>query len=319
MHAGGVENPYGGIATNTGTVNRTAPGQFSNSGTATGPNGRQVQHSGDTSCAGGTCDHTGALNGSDGHSATTSGSVTRNAPGQYSSSGTVTGANGNTTSHTASTDCAGSTCNRSGTVTGSDGGTVNHSGSATRVAPGVVTTGGGDGRARRHGDYGHGYDCRRDGCRGQRTGCRRALRRSWWRRLRLSSRPYRWLLRLRLWSSRLRPLMCPAAGRLRAAACTEDCLRRAAAPKVVYVAPPPPKVVYVAPPPAACRIHRAAGPHAVCRAASCVCRARAASRGAGSGPLGRALLGAGALGVTANVRSMNQPCRPRASAKTRSR
>src|SRR4051794_1633966 len=74
-HAAGVQNPYGGVATNTGTVNRTAPGQFSNSGTATGPNGRQVQHSGDTSCAGGTCDHTGALNGSDGHSATTSGSV----------------------------------------------------------------------------------------------------------------------------------------------------------------------------------------------------------------------------------------------------
>ena len=39
-HAGGVVGPYGGLATNTGTVTRTAPGQFSNAGTAVGPNGR---------------------------------------------------------------------------------------------------------------------------------------------------------------------------------------------------------------------------------------------------------------------------------------
>ena len=142
-HAGGVAGPYGGIATNTGTVTRTAPGQFSNSGTATGPNGRSVQHAGDTSCAGGTCSHTGNLTGPDGQTASTAGSVTRNAPGQYSSSGTITGSNGNTVSHAASTTCAGATCARSGTVTGADGGTVNHSGTATRVAPGVVTTGGG--------------------------------------------------------------------------------------------------------------------------------------------------------------------------------
>ncbi|AOJ42552.1 hypothetical protein WJ23_32395 [Burkholderia lata] len=77
------------------------PGQFSNSGTAVGPNGRSVEHSGDTSCAGGTCSHTGSLTGADGHSASTSGSVTRNGPGQYSSSVTITGSNGNTTSHTA--------------------------------------------------------------------------------------------------------------------------------------------------------------------------------------------------------------------------
>jgi len=48
-HAGGVENPWGRVATNSGTVTRTAPGQFSNSGTAYGPNGRSVQHAGDTS------------------------------------------------------------------------------------------------------------------------------------------------------------------------------------------------------------------------------------------------------------------------------
>ncbi|MGC2036559.1 MAG: hypothetical protein WA692_03000, partial [Paraburkholderia caledonica] len=74
-HAGGVVGPYGGAATNTGTVTRNSPGQFSNSGTATGRYGNSVQHSGDTSCAGGTCSHTGALTGPDGKTATTSGEV----------------------------------------------------------------------------------------------------------------------------------------------------------------------------------------------------------------------------------------------------
>ena len=81
-HAGGVAGPYGGIATNSGTVTRTGTGQFSNSGTATGRYGNSVQHAGDTSCAGGTCSHTGTLTGQDGKTASTDGSVTRNAPGQ---------------------------------------------------------------------------------------------------------------------------------------------------------------------------------------------------------------------------------------------
>ena len=58
-HAGGVAGPYGSFATNTGTVTRNAPGEFSNSGTATGRYGNSVQHAGDTNCAGGTCSHTG--------------------------------------------------------------------------------------------------------------------------------------------------------------------------------------------------------------------------------------------------------------------
>src|ERR1700729_2718659 len=81
-HAGGVAGPYGGFASNTGTVTRTAPGQFSNSGTATGRYGNSVQHAGDTNCAGGTCAHTGTLTGPDGKTATTSGDVTKTAPGQ---------------------------------------------------------------------------------------------------------------------------------------------------------------------------------------------------------------------------------------------
>ena len=80
-HAGGVAGPYGGFATNTGTVTRNAPGQFSNSGTATGRYGNSVQHAGDTNCAGGTCSHTGTLTGPDGKTATTSGDVTQNRAG----------------------------------------------------------------------------------------------------------------------------------------------------------------------------------------------------------------------------------------------
>ncbi|WP_350029826.1 hypothetical protein [Caballeronia sp. INDeC2] len=139
-HAGGVENPWGRVATNSGTVTRTSPGQFANSGTAYGPNGRSVQHAGDTSCADGSCTHNGSATGPNGKTATGSDTVTRTAPGQYSSSGSVTGPNGNTSTHSASTNCAGYTCNRSGTAETSNGGTVTHSGSATSVAPGVVTT-----------------------------------------------------------------------------------------------------------------------------------------------------------------------------------
>ncbi|MDR5740448.1 MULTISPECIES: hypothetical protein [unclassified Caballeronia] len=141
-HAGGVVNPWGGVATNSGTVTRTAPGQFSNSGTAYGPYGRSVQHAGDTSCAGGACSHTGSMTGPGGNTATTANTVTRSAPGQYSSSGSVTGPNGNTSTHTAFTNCAGYTCNRYGAVDTAGGGTVAHSGSATSVAPGVVVTSG---------------------------------------------------------------------------------------------------------------------------------------------------------------------------------
>ena len=65
----------GGFASNTGTVTRNAPGQFSNSGTATGRYGNSVQHAGDTSCVGGSCSHTGTLTGPDGKTATTSGAT----------------------------------------------------------------------------------------------------------------------------------------------------------------------------------------------------------------------------------------------------
>lgn len=141
-HAGGVMNPWGSVATNSGTVTRTAPGQFSNSGTAYGPYGRSMQHAGDTSCASGSCAHTGDITGPNGKTAATADTVTRSAPGQFSSSGSVTGPNGNTSTHTASTNCAGYTCNRSGTNDTASGGTVTHAGSARSVAPGVVVTSG---------------------------------------------------------------------------------------------------------------------------------------------------------------------------------
>ena len=238
-------DPYGGVATNTGTVTRNSPGQFSNSGTATGRYGNSVQHAGDTNCAGGTCSHTGNLTGPDGKTATTDGSVTRTAPGQYSSSGTINGSNGNTVSHSASTNCAGSTCSRSGTVTGNDGGTVNHSGSATRVAPGVVTTSSSvTGVHGSHGDVQrHGGDEIVDG-RGQ---CRRPA-------------PV---------------VVVAAAGCVRAAAPAAVNGRGRAAGAVdvrrprrrpqrswstprpvgrMWPAPPPPHVVYVAPAPRRCRM-----------------------------------------------------------------
>ncbi len=115
-HAGGIMNPWGRTATNAGTVTRTAPGQFSNSGTAYGPNGRQVQHAGNTSCADASCTHTGSATGPNGKTANTPDTVTRTAPSQYTSSGSVTGPNGSSSTHSASTNCAGYTCNRSGTV-----------------------------------------------------------------------------------------------------------------------------------------------------------------------------------------------------------
>lgn len=139
-HAGGVMNPWGSVATNSGTVTRTAPGQFSNSGTAYGPYGRSMQHAGDTTCAGGSCSHTGNVTGPNGKTATTADTVTRSPPGQYSSSGAITGPNGNTSTHSASTTCAGYTCNRSGTIDTSNGDTLTHAGSATSVAQGVVVT-----------------------------------------------------------------------------------------------------------------------------------------------------------------------------------
>lgn len=134
----------GRSATNSNTISRTAPGQFSDSGTATGSNGRSVQHAGDTSCANGTCSHTGTgtVTGPDGRSTTTSDSLTRDARGQYSSSATINGPNGNTVNHSSALNCAGTSCSRSGTVSGPNGGAVPHSGNAALVAPGVDASSG---------------------------------------------------------------------------------------------------------------------------------------------------------------------------------
>ena len=55
------------------TVTRTGPGDFSNSGSITGPNGRTVSNAGQTDCGRYACAHTGTVTGPNGGSETTSG------------------------------------------------------------------------------------------------------------------------------------------------------------------------------------------------------------------------------------------------------
>jgi hypothetical protein len=55
------------------TVTRTGHGDFSTSGSVTGPNGRTVTNSGQTDCGRYACAHTGTIAGPNGGSATASG------------------------------------------------------------------------------------------------------------------------------------------------------------------------------------------------------------------------------------------------------
>jgi hypothetical protein len=74
----------------------TAPAaaDWQRSGQTTGPRGNSVQSEGKGSCANGRCEWSRESQGPRGNMATTSGSATRTAPGQWSSSATTTGSGG---------------------------------------------------------------------------------------------------------------------------------------------------------------------------------------------------------------------------------
>ena len=65
-------------------------------GSTTGPRGFTVQSQGQGSCSGGRCEWTRTSTGPKGQTASTSGSATRTAPGQWSSTATTTGPHGGT-------------------------------------------------------------------------------------------------------------------------------------------------------------------------------------------------------------------------------
>jgi hypothetical protein len=136
-HHGAAVGPFGGLSTNSGTITHTGQGQWSNSGTAYGPRGRAYAHSGTTSCSGGTCSHSGSVTGPDGHTYSSNDSVTRNGPGEYSSTGSVSGPNGTYSRH-ASTGCVGDVCARTTNVTGPNGETYSHTGVAVGGGAGAI-------------------------------------------------------------------------------------------------------------------------------------------------------------------------------------
>ncbi len=78
------------------TMALTAPAaaDWQRHGQTTGPRGNSVQSDGKGSCANGQCNWTRETKGPQGHTATTSGSATRTAPGQWSTSATTTGSGG---------------------------------------------------------------------------------------------------------------------------------------------------------------------------------------------------------------------------------
>ncbi len=69
--SGEVTGPDGRSVYGSGSVTRTAPGQFSSSGSVTGPEGRTATRQGETSCSGGQCAHTGTITGPYGGTVTT--------------------------------------------------------------------------------------------------------------------------------------------------------------------------------------------------------------------------------------------------------
>jgi hypothetical protein len=124
------------------SYSRVGPGQWTRSGSVTGPRGNSASFAGSTSCAGGTCNRATTYTGPNGREVTASGSVARTAPGQFSSSGTVTGPRGGTASHSATTDCAGGTCTRTGSITGANGTTYSTANTVTRTVPGQFSSSG---------------------------------------------------------------------------------------------------------------------------------------------------------------------------------
>ncbi len=113
---GSADARWGGGAWHSQTsFSRTAPGQWSRTGSVTGPRGNTTTFTGGTSCAGGSCNRSTTFTGPNGRDVNANSTVTRTAPGQFSSSGTVTGPNGRTISRSGSTDCAGGTCTHTGT------------------------------------------------------------------------------------------------------------------------------------------------------------------------------------------------------------
>jgi len=74
----------------------------SHQGTVTTPRGTYTTQ-GSSSCAAGTCSHSGSVTGPNGKSLSRSGSITKTAPGEYSGTRTVTGPNGGSRTTTGST------------------------------------------------------------------------------------------------------------------------------------------------------------------------------------------------------------------------
>ncbi len=68
----------------------------------TGPQGQTATRSGSASCADGSCTRSGSVTGPQGQTATRNRTVTRTAPGQWSTQGTATGRRGGTVTRSGS-------------------------------------------------------------------------------------------------------------------------------------------------------------------------------------------------------------------------
>ena len=96
--------------------------------TYTGAHGRTWTRNGSTSCADGSCSRSATFTGPNGHSVSRDETVTRTGRGDFSTSGSVTGANGRTVSNAGQTDCGRYACAHTGTITGPNGGSETRSG-----------------------------------------------------------------------------------------------------------------------------------------------------------------------------------------------
>ena len=106
---------WGGGWQSQTSFNRVGPGEWTRSGSITGPRGNTDTFAGTSSCGGGSCSRATTFTGPNGRTVTGDKTVTRTAPGQFSSSGSVTGPNGGTISHSGTTACADGFCSHTGT------------------------------------------------------------------------------------------------------------------------------------------------------------------------------------------------------------
>ncbi len=70
--------------------------------TVTGPQGQAATRSGSVDCADGSCTRSGSVTGPRGQAATRNRTISRTAPGEWSSQGTATGRRGNTATRSGS-------------------------------------------------------------------------------------------------------------------------------------------------------------------------------------------------------------------------